>query len=117
MLNIIDEKITSPVRQILGKAELLSSSAEAAYGKYVTFNNVIPTEKVKVKVASKNLLDLTSIMGTSVTANGGTLSCGADGGITGSGTATGYVSFTQFRLDCPSGLYTLSASSLAFLGK
>ena len=65
---------------------------------------------VTLKKCGKNLLDLTSLIGKSVTTNGGTLSCGADGGISGSGTASGYVGFAAFRLYLPKGKYILSAS-------
>lgn len=65
---------------------------------------------VTLKKYGKNLLDLTSLIGKSVTANGGTLSCGADGGISGSGTVSGYVGFDPFRLYLPKGKYILSAS-------
>ena len=65
---------------------------------------------VTLKKCGKNLLDLTSLIGKSVTANGGTLSCGADGGISGSGTLSGYVGFDAFRLYLPKGKYILSAS-------
>lgn len=63
-----------------------------------------------VQLSSKNLLDLSSIMGKTVTANGGTLSCGADGSITGSGVVTGYMGFDAFNLYLPKGKYILSAS-------
>ena len=65
---------------------------------------------VTLKKCGKNFLDLTSLIGKSVTANGGTLSCGADGGIRGSGTVSGYVGFNSFRLYLPKGKYILSAS-------
>ena len=80
-------------------------------GEVVTITDVSPYEhEMSVKVRSKNLLNLTSIIGKSVTASGGTLSCGADGGITGSGMPTGYLSFSNIFLDLPMGIYTLSAS-------
>lgn len=69
---------------------------------------------VGCNVSSKNLLDITGIIGTSVTAYGGTLTCGEDGGITGSGTPTNSVAFsTSNGLDrhfLPSATYVLSSS-------
>lgn len=69
---------------------------------------------VGCNVSSKNLLDVSNIMGTSVTAYGGTLTCGADGGITGSGTPTNSVAFSERNgLDkhfLPSATYVLSSS-------
>lgn len=80
-------------------------------GSALSMTDVSPlAHEIDVKLASKNLLDLTSLIGKSVTANGGTLSCGADGGITGSGTLTGYVGFDSFNLYLPKGKYVLSAS-------
>lgn len=80
-------------------------------GSVVSMTDVSPLEhNIGVKLESKNVLDLTSIIGKSVTENGGTLSCGADGGITGSGTLSGYVGFGAFRLYLPKGKYILSAS-------
>jgi hypothetical protein len=74
---------------------------------YAPFADV---SSVTLKKYGKNLLDLTSLIGKSVTANGGTLSCGADGGISGSGTVSGYVGFDAFRLYLPKGKYILSSS-------
>lgn len=83
----------------------------AVSGEAVSMKDVSPLEhNIGVKLGRKNLLDLTSLIGKSVTANGGTLSCGADGGISGSGTATGFVGFESFKLYLPKGKYILSAS-------
>ena len=80
-------------------------------GEIVSMTDVSPLEhNIGVKLARKNLLDLTSLIGKSVTENGGTLSCGADGGITGSGVVTGYMGFDAFNLYLPNGKYILSAS-------
>ena len=59
-----------------------------------------------------NLLNLTEFIGKSTTANGGTLTVEADGGVTGSGTPTGSVSLGYGKtLDVPlDGEITLSAS-------
>lgn len=62
------------------------------------------------EVEGKNLLDLTSIYGTTTTANGATLSCDFDGGITGSGTPTGYVYIFNKGYTLPVDTYTLSFS-------
>ncbi len=80
-------------------------------GTVVAMDDVSPlAHKMPVKLSSKNLLDLTSIIGTSVTANGGTLTCGADGGITGSGTPTNSVTFQPVIISLPKGEYTMSIS-------
>lgn len=65
----------------------------------------VPTEG-----EGKNRLDLTSIYGKAVTGNGVTLSCGFDGGITGSGVATGYAYIFNKGYSLPVGTYTLSFS-------
>lgn len=70
----------------------------------------IETEDVTLTRCGKNLLNISSIMGKSVTENGATLTCGADGGITGSGTATDYVGFKAIRQYLPIDTYILSAS-------
>ena len=92
----------------------------SASGNPISLYDVSPVEhEMRVRLSDpsatltrcgKNLLDLTSLIGKSVTTNGGTLSCGADGGISGSGTASGYVGFAAFRLYLPKGKYILSAS-------
>jgi hypothetical protein len=65
---------------------------------------------IEVTATGKNLLDLSSIVGTSTTANGGTLTCGEDGGITGSGTPTNSVAFYGIPVNVPKGDLTFSAS-------
>ncbi len=47
--------------------------------------------RIPVKVRGKNLLDLSEIHGKSYTSNGATMSVGEDGGISVSGTPTGYI--------------------------
>jgi hypothetical protein len=67
----------------------------------------------KVSRYGKNLLDISNIIGTTVTVNGGTLTCGVDGGITGSGTPTSGCSFFGLpNLYLSSGTYTLSRSGI-----
>ena len=86
------------------------SPLEHNIGVKLTSDTITDFSSVTLKKYGKNLLDLTSLIGKSVTANGGTLSCGADGGISGSGTVSGYVGFDPFRLYLPKGKYILSAS-------
>lgn len=91
-----------------------------ASGTALTLTDVSPLEhEMKVKlsdpsatltVCGKNLLDLTSIIGEMRTATGGTITCGADGGITGSGTPNGYVSLPNVILKLPRGKYVISKS-------
>lgn len=61
MLNVNNANITSPVRQIKGKAELFSSSAIALGGRYVEVENPDITKPITAQLASKNLIDLTKI--------------------------------------------------------
>lgn len=114
--------------QIGGRNLLLNSSFKENINEWETVGDVIGEQNTAsghqvvmaadvsdkspatVQLSSKNLLDLSSIMGKTVTANGGTLSCGADGGITGSGVVTGYMGFDTFDLYLPKGKYILSAS-------
>lgn len=68
---------------------------------------------VKVNKFGKNILNLTSLVGAT-TANGGTLTCGEDCGITGSGIPTGVVRWQIISKNVPNsrlpkGKYTLSA--------
>lgn len=70
----------------------------------------VATATVPTEGEGKNLLDLTSIYGKTVTSNGVTLSCGFDGGITGSGVATGYAYIFNKGYTLPVGTYTLSFS-------
>ena len=86
------------------------SPLEHSIGVKLKSDTITDFSSVTLKKYGKNLLDLTSLIGKSVTANGGTLSCGADGGISGSGTLSGYVGFDAFRLYLPKGKYILSAS-------
>lgn len=78
-------------------------------GAYVDYTN-ITIELGNTVYERRNILDLTSIYGKTVTDNGGTLSCGADGGITGSGTPTGYVYIYNKGYSLPVDTYTLSYS-------
>ena len=68
----------------------------------------------RVFTAGKNLLNISKIRNTSVTAYGGTLICNSDGGITGVGTPTNAVSFSGSNglplLYLPKGVYTLSVT-------
>ena len=86
------------------------SPLEHSIGVKLKSDTITDFSSVTLKKCGKNLLDLTSLIGKSVTLNGGTLSCGADGGISGSGTLSGYVGFDPFRLYLPKGKYILSAS-------
>ena len=86
------------------------SPLEHNIGVKLKSDTITDFSSVTLKKCGKNLLDLTSLIGKSVTLNGGTLSCGADGGISGSGTLSGYVGFAAFRLYLPKGKYILSAS-------
>lgn len=52
-------------------------------------------------VRGKNLLDLSSVQETSVTANGGTLLFRTDGGISGRGAPTGYVGSNPIPVELP----------------
>ena len=70
----------------------------------------VATATVPTEGEGKNLLDLTSIYGKTTTSNGVTLSCGFDGGITGSGVATGYAYIFNKGYTLPVGTYTLSFS-------
>lgn len=68
-----------------------------------------PNAEVKIW-DSKNIFDVSSIKGKTVSAYGGTLSCGEDGGITGSGTPTNSVALKSWRIDdLPNELMTFSA--------
>lgn len=67
MLQFNIEGMNSPIRQIKGKAELYTSSALAAYGKYVTFENVDAAAKVKVKASATDGAD---IVGSTITVGG-----------------------------------------------
>ncbi len=78
-------------------------------------DNIRPIVEAEGSVLTrgKNLLDLSRIFGTTVTANGGTLICGADGGITGSGIPTNTIAFSDLpKLYLPKGTYTLSRSGV-----
>ena len=55
---------------------------------------ITATPNAELELYGKNILNLGSIKGKTATLNGGTLTCGEDGGITGSGTPTGAVAFT-----------------------
>lgn len=70
----------------------------------------VDVSKVKLISSGKNLLNLTSIIGKTVSANGGTIICNEDGSISGSGTPTTSVNFAAIRLELPKGKYTLSAT-------
>ena len=70
----------------------------------------VATAALPTEGEGKNLLDLTSIYGKTTTSNGVTLSCGYDGGITGSGVATGYAYIFNKGYTLPVGVYTLSFS-------
>jgi hypothetical protein len=70
----------------------------------------VDVSKVKLISSGKNLLNLTSILGSEVRANGGILTCNANGSISGSGTPTNSVAFSAINLYLPKGKYTLSAT-------
>lgn len=97
---------------VLANAESLNGSLS---GEAVSANDVSSVEHiVGCNVSSKNLLDVSNIIGTSITSSGGTLTCGEDGGITGSGTPTGgvswYVGNGLPNIHSLNGTYTLSIS-------
>lgn len=97
---------------VLANAESLNGSLS---GEAVSANDVSSVEhSVGCNVSSKNLLNVSNIIGTSITASGGTLTCGEDGGITGSGTPTGgvswYVGNGLSSISSLNGTYTLSIS-------
>ena len=114
--------------QIGGRNLLLNSSFKESINEWQTVGDVLDEQNTisgygvvraddvsdkapaTVQLSSKNLLNLTDLYGKTVTSNGGTLSCGADGGITGSGTPTGYITICSKRVDLPKGIYTLSVS-------
>ena len=78
-------------------------------GSAVRVNDVSPVEHtLSCKVGSKNLLNLTSLLGTTIELNGGALAFGNDGSVTGSGTPTGYVGFTSGKIKLPIDTYVLS---------
>ena len=114
--------------QIGGRNLLLNSSFKESIDEWKTIGDILAEQKTvsghqvvradnvsdnapaTVQLASKNLLNLTDLYGKTVTSNGGTLSCGADGGVTGSGTPTGYITLCSKRIDLPTDIYTLSVS-------
>lgn len=66
---------------------------------------------VNVWRGGKNLLDLSSLVGKSVSQNGGTITCGEDCGVTGSGTPASYVGLEfKYPFTLPKGKLTLSKS-------
>jgi hypothetical protein len=78
-------------------------------GEVIHCDYVSPVEHtLKCKVESKNLIDLRPVYGKAFTENGGTLSVGTDGGVTGSGTPAGYVSCLNAIAKLDVGVYTLS---------
>lgn len=91
--------------------------ATVSSGAYVDYTNVV-IELGDTVADRRNLFDLTSIVGKTVTENGGTLSCGDDFGITGSGTATGYVYIYSKSYTLPIDTYTFSmeGNAVAFGG-
>lgn len=113
--SILDGELNgTSVRPVQNKAigqGVANALKGTASGAVIALTDVSPLDhEIGVKLSVKNLLDLTSLIGKSVTENGGTLSCGTDGGITGSGTLTGYIGFDAFRLYLPKGKYILSSS-------
>ena len=70
----------------------------------------VDVSKVKLISSGKNLLNLTPILGTTVSAYGGTLTCNADGSISGSGTPNAYLTFGEIRLNLPKREYVLSVT-------
>ena len=70
------------------------------YGKY----------RIPVKASGKNLFDYREIIDKTVSLDGATLSVGADGGITGSGIATGYINITPTIKPTLTGKVTFSIS-------
>ena len=110
---IMSEKL--PKVYEAGRLNPMDSVKKEVSGETIRVDDVSNVEhNVECSVSSKNLLDTTGIMGTSITAYGGTLTCGEDGGITGNGTPTNAIAFsTNNGLDkhfLPSATYVLSSS-------
>ena len=92
-------------------AEAVNAAKTTASGTAIRVDDVLNVEHdVSVQLRSKNILDLSSLIGKTVTKNGGTIAVGSDGGITGSGTPTDFVGFDIPSIDLPKGDLTLSAS-------
>ena len=80
-----------------------------AFGDVIAIDDISPVSKdITVKMESKNLLDISSLYGQTVTLNGGTITCNEDGSFAVSGTPTAACSLTLKASPLPSGVYTLS---------
>lgn len=117
-VNSLASRVSSAEAAIRTDAEQLTSLKEELNAGYIGkasgdsafIDDAFPAEHdLGVTVASKNLLDLSSIIGKTVTSNGGTLTVGADGGVTGSGTPTGSV-VVSFNTNLPKKKVCLSVS-------
>lgn len=89
---------TGTSAQAFGNSALYSNAIKgSASGYMLSLDDISPFEhEICVAVRSKNLLDLTSLIGTTKTANGGTLTVENDCGISGSGTPAGYVNIAYY---------------------
>jgi hypothetical protein len=95
-------KLLTTAQNIVTQLNKLDELKKTVSGTSVSVSDVSHVEhNVGVNLTSKNLLDMSSLIGTSKTANGGTLSVGEDGGITGSGTPTGGVELPYVFIQNP----------------
>ena len=112
--DISTEQMNTAISKARTESNILYANAlkGSAAGTAIRMDDVSPVDhNMDVIVKSKNLLDLSAIKGTTVTANGGTLICNEDGSITGSGTPTDNVSFGAKPLTLtPGKVYILSAT-------
>ncbi len=99
--DVSTEQMNTAISKARTESNILYANAlkGSAAGTAIRMDDVSPVDhNMDVIVKSKNLLDLSAIKGTTVTANGGTLICNEDGSITGSGTPTDFVSFPYIPL-------------------
>ena len=112
--DVSTEQMNTAISKARTESNILYANAlkGSAAGTAIRMDDVSPVDhNMDVIVKSKNLLDLSAIKGTTVTANGGTLICNEDGSITGSGTPTDNVSFGSKPLTLtPGKVYILSAT-------
>ena len=101
------------VQITLGQVENTKQSLQCEIGtaatEYTPYFPIGVSSDSTVTVCGKNLLDLSSVLGTTVTGNGATFTFGTDGSITVSGVPTEYTCcHRNSRFVLPKGIYTAS---------